>query len=93
MMADSFTTDLEELNGGDCGRVYLGKDLVVDSLFPFRPGQGLRVEIVETTGGKHVLGIVPDTLEIDKEATDLVLRRSTNEIQADLEPGAGGGNS
>lgn len=85
-MARSATNELERV-GGDYCRLYLPARLARDSAFPFRPGDGVRVEIVETTCEREVLVITPDALEVDVDATALAVGRSSREVQTALDEG------
>lgn len=79
------TAEIEGFNGGDYQRFYLPTALSGDSQYPFDSGQGVRLQLVETTCDRQVLVVSRDTLEVDLEETDLELKRSTAETQLNLE--------
>lgn len=86
-MARSVTTEVRSVNGGGYQRIYLSTRLTDDSVYPFAIGDPIRAQLVTTTGDKEVLVVLPETLEVDIDATELELRRSTQEVQVDLEGG------
>ena len=85
-MAADATATLEDVNGnGDYHRLYVKKALAGDSAWPFRAGQNVRLQIVETTCERQAVVVTPATLEVDDELTDLEIERTTKEIQQTLE--------
>jgi len=79
------TGEIEGVSGGRYQRCYLPTALTSDSQYPFSPGQKVRYQLVETNCGYWPLVVVPETLEVDQEVTDLEMRRSAAEVQTDLE--------
>jgi hypothetical protein len=85
-MADDATATLEDVNGnGDYQRLYVKKTLADDSAWPFRTGQDVRLQLVETTCGRQAVVVTPATLEVDGELTELEIERTAKEIQQTLE--------
>lgn len=73
------TVAVEDVTGtGDYQRLYAQKSLVSDSAWPFRPGQNVRMQLVETTCERTVLVVVPATLEVDTDASALEIQRSSD---------------
>lgn len=83
-MARSATHEIEGV-GGDYCRLYVPTRVSQDSTFPFAPGDGIRVEIVTTECDREVLVVTSDALEVDGEASELSLTRSSREVQTALE--------
>lgn len=84
-MARSATNEIEGVGGDDYCRVYVPTRLSQDSTFPFSPGDGIRLEIVTTVNDREVLVVTSDALEVDLETSDLVLRRSSREVQMSMQ--------
>lgn len=82
------TGEIERI-GGRYQRLYVPTRLSTDSQFPFRPGDGVRFSLVETTCDRQVLVVTSDALEVDPDQTAVEIRRSTNEIQTSLEDAGG----
>lgn len=81
----SATGEIEGVGGGDYQRIYVPSRVSNDSTFPFSPGDGFRLQIVETICNRSVLVMTSDALELDKDETELVLQRSSREVQTSLE--------
>lgn len=86
-MVRSVTTVIRSVSGGEYQRLYLKTGLTGDSAYPYAVGDPVRAQLVGTTGDKEVLVVLPVTLEVDVDATELELCRSTQEVQVDLEGG------
>jgi hypothetical protein len=85
-MAADATATLEDVNGnGDYHRLYVKKTLADDSGWPFRTGQDVRLQLVETTCGRQAVVVTSAALEVDEDITDLGMERTTKEIQQTLE--------
>jgi hypothetical protein len=84
-MALRATGEIEGVGGGDYQRMYVPSRLSSDSQYPYEPGEGVRYQVVSTTCDREVLVVLPDTLEIDLEDTELDVRRSTTEVQTSLD--------
>jgi hypothetical protein len=84
-MVDEATAKIEDVNGdGTYQRFYVKKALAGDSCWPFRPGQNVRLHLVETTCDRQALVITPAVLEVDQDATDVEIERTSQEVQQTL---------
>lgn len=84
-MSRRATGQIEGFGSGNNQRMYLPARISSDSTHPFEPGDAVRYQLVETACERDVLVVTSDALEVDLEATSLELRRSTTEVQTDLQ--------
>ena len=85
-MAADATAKVEDVNGdGEYHRLYVKKTLTGDSAWPFRIGQHVRLQLVETTCDRHAVVVTPATLEVDQDVTALEIERTSKEVQQTLE--------
>jgi hypothetical protein len=93
MTADA-TGEIEDVAGsGDYQRIYVPVNLATDSQWPFAPGDGVRLQIVETTCNRTVVALTSDMLEVDADETELEVAATDAYEQVDLEmvfPDGGG---
>lgn len=83
-MTLSGTNSIEGVNGGPHQRLYIPSLVSGDSQYPFRIGQDVRFEVIETTRDRQALVVLPDGREVDRAATELVTA-SANSSQTSLE--------
>ncbi|WP_255149785.1 hypothetical protein [Halorarius halobius] len=84
-MVRSATGEVEGVGGGDYQRIYVPSRVGNDSTFPFNPGDGYRIQVVTTRCNRDVVVLTSDALELDLEESDVVLQRSSKEVQTSLE--------
>ena len=87
-MVRSKTGEIEGVGATEYQRLYIPNQLRTDSTYPFTAGDPVRLQLVETTCEREVLVVVPETLEVDVEETEIEIKRSTREIQTDLVEGS-----
>ena len=87
-MVRSKTGEIEGVGNTEYQRLYIPNQLRTDSTYPFKAGDAVRLQLVETTCGREVLVVVSDALEVDVEKTEVEIQRSTKEVQTDLLEGS-----
>lgn len=86
------TGEIEGVGETEYQRLYIPSALRVDSAYPFEAGDGVRLQLVETTCGREVLVVTSDTLEVETETTAIGLTRSSTELQTGLDDVVPGGS-
>lgn len=84
------TTQIEAVTGGPNQRVYIPQKFRVQHDYPFRPGESVALQLVETSDGRPVVVMTKETIQVDEEITEITLERSTSDIQSNLEGLEGG---
>jgi hypothetical protein len=85
-MAEDATAKIEDVNGdGSYQRIYVKRALAGDSCWPFRAGQKVRMQLIETTCDRHAVVVTPAVLEVDEEETAVEIERTCKEVQQTLE--------
>ena len=80
------TSEIEGVGpDGEYQRIYIPAKLSSDSSYPFETGDGVRLQVVETTCNREVLVLTRDTLEVDLAETDLEIQTASDVVQTDLE--------
>lgn len=79
------TAEIEGVGSSDeYQRLYFPSKLTDDSQYPFDAGDGVRIENVTTSCDRRAIVILPETLEVNRDETDIEVRRSSTERQLDL---------
>lgn len=79
------TAEIEGVGSSDeYQRLYFPSKLTDDSQYPFDAGDGVRIENVTTSCDRRAIVILPETLEVNREESNISVQRSSTERQLDL---------